>query len=277
MKIKFNILILSFIFLTSAVAISAEEIVTVSTKEKEKVEKVDLIKKTNLKYNETLRRGIKNNSVLELQIKLKELGYYNLSLDSNYGSGTETAVVDFQRDNGLIADGIAGPKTFAKILGTNNTFTNTEIIDDAPALCTLEYVPVCGQKIVNCVTSPCPQPQPETFGNKCSLHAAGAKYLYSGECQLTKPIEMDIPCTREYEPVCGVNGTDIKTFSNKCVLNNSDYIFRSTGECKLESNTQVVQDGTIEGIISSLEAEINRMEIVIKELQSKIEILKKEL
>lgn len=57
-----------------------------------------------------------------------------------------------------------------------------------PALCTMEYNPVCGQiptPICNSDTLPCPpQPviQPVTFSNMCTLEASGANFLHWGEC-----------------------------------------------------------------------------------------------
>ena len=51
-----------------------------------------------------------------VQQKLKELGYYSGSVDGVYGQGTRSAVIAFQKQNGLVADGIVGAKT-AKALG----------------------------------------------------------------------------------------------------------------------------------------------------------------
>lgn len=51
-----------------------------------------------------------------IQQKLKELGYYKGSVDGVYGQGTRSAVIAFQKANGLSADGIVGPKT-ASVLG----------------------------------------------------------------------------------------------------------------------------------------------------------------
>ncbi len=51
-----------------------------------------------------------------IQQKLKELGYYKGSIDGVYGQGTRSAVIAFQKANGLTADGIVGPKT-ASVLG----------------------------------------------------------------------------------------------------------------------------------------------------------------
>jgi hypothetical protein len=53
---------------------------------------------------------------------------------------------------------------------------------DEQVACTLEYNPVCGEKQVQCIKAPCP-PIKTTYGNKCQLNAAKAKFLYAGECK----------------------------------------------------------------------------------------------
>lgn len=53
---------------------------------------------------------------------------------------------------------------------------------EAPVACTMEYAPVCGELQVQCIKAPCP-PIKTTYGNKCSLNAAKAKFLYAGECK----------------------------------------------------------------------------------------------
>lgn len=55
--------------------------------------------------------GSRGNEVRQIQTKLKQLGYYNGSIDGIYGSDTQKAVISFQKNCGLKADGIAGPKT----------------------------------------------------------------------------------------------------------------------------------------------------------------------
>lgn len=60
----------------------------------------------------SLRRGSGGSEVLAVQKKLKELGYYTGSLDSNFGSGTLAAVLSFQKKNNLTADGIVGSGTY---------------------------------------------------------------------------------------------------------------------------------------------------------------------
>lgn len=63
----------------------------------------------------------------QIQQKLKDLGYYFGSVDGIYGNATRNAVVAFQKANGLIADGVAGPKTIAA-LGLNfNSVTSSDL------------------------------------------------------------------------------------------------------------------------------------------------------
>lgn len=60
----------------------------------------------------TLRIGMKGSTeVMVLQQNLKTLGFYEGSVDGNFGPRTQMAVVRFQQDNKLSADGIVGPKT----------------------------------------------------------------------------------------------------------------------------------------------------------------------
>lgn len=55
--------------------------------------------------------GSRGNEVRRIQSKLKQLGYYNGTVDGIYGNNTRKAVISFQRSCGLTADGIAGPRT----------------------------------------------------------------------------------------------------------------------------------------------------------------------
>lgn len=64
--------------------------------------------------------GSRGDEVKQIQTKLKNWGYYNGSVDGVYGSGTLTAVKNFQKKNGLIVDGIAGKKTL-QAMGINTT------------------------------------------------------------------------------------------------------------------------------------------------------------
>lgn len=55
--------------------------------------------------------GSRGDEVRRVQKKLKSLGYYTGAVDGIYGTGTQSAVRKFQRNCGIKADGIAGPKT----------------------------------------------------------------------------------------------------------------------------------------------------------------------
>lgn len=57
--------------------------------------------------------GSHSDEVIKIQTKLKRWGYYDGEIDGIFGSQTKKAVISFQKKNGLLADGIAGPKTLA--------------------------------------------------------------------------------------------------------------------------------------------------------------------
>ncbi len=73
----------------------------------------------------TLQKGDKGDAVKTLQKRLKELGYYTLSPDGEYGYRTVEAVKAFQKKNGLTADGVAGPTTQAKLNSSSAISANT--------------------------------------------------------------------------------------------------------------------------------------------------------
>lgn len=55
-----------------------------------------------------LKKGDIGTDVMEVQSMLKKLGYYRAKIDNIYGDLMEKAVVNFQKDKGLPADGIVG-------------------------------------------------------------------------------------------------------------------------------------------------------------------------
>ena len=59
----------------------------------------------------TLTMGSRGEKVALIQQRLKEWGYYSGAVDGVFGRGTYTAVVRFQRQNGLAPDGQVGKKT----------------------------------------------------------------------------------------------------------------------------------------------------------------------
>ncbi len=59
-----------------------------------------------------LRRGARGEAVERLQRLLREHGFPTGRIDGRFGPATEAALLAFQRANGLLADGIAGPLTW---------------------------------------------------------------------------------------------------------------------------------------------------------------------
>lgn len=64
----------------------------------------------------TLRKGASGNITKLLQEKLVKLGYNTNGVDGIFGSGTYTAVREFQKTRGITADGIVGQNTWRKLL-----------------------------------------------------------------------------------------------------------------------------------------------------------------
>ena len=68
-----------------------------------------------------LRQGSTGGEVKEVQRRLKKWGYYSGAVDGIFGAGTRSAVLSFQRKNGLTADGVVGRATY-KALGMNDSY-----------------------------------------------------------------------------------------------------------------------------------------------------------
>jgi len=62
-----------------------------------------------------LKEGSSGPEVTTLQQRLKDKGFDPGAIDGKFGPGTEAAVIAFQRSEGLLADGIAGPRTLARL------------------------------------------------------------------------------------------------------------------------------------------------------------------
>lgn len=67
----------------------------------------------------TLHKGDSGNDVRQLQVELLKMGY-ELTLNGKYDETTFKAVKEFQKDQGLTVDGIAGKNTFAALLKGEN-------------------------------------------------------------------------------------------------------------------------------------------------------------
>lgn len=66
------------------------------------------------KIYSTVKKGSAGILVVELQSKLRVLGY-NIEADGDFGTKTQVAVVDFQKKNGLVPDGIVGNLTWTQL------------------------------------------------------------------------------------------------------------------------------------------------------------------
>lgn len=75
----------------------------------------------------TLRFCSKGNEVVKLQQELQNRGYYSSSIDGIFGIITERAVINFQRDNGLVIDGFAGKQTQTALYNKPSTVSRETI------------------------------------------------------------------------------------------------------------------------------------------------------
>lgn len=55
-----------------------------------------------------------------IQRALKGAGYYEGAIDGKVGTRTREAIRSFQRDNGLVTDGVCGRQTWARLKSFNN-------------------------------------------------------------------------------------------------------------------------------------------------------------
>lgn len=88
---------------------------------------------TNISLDTTAlsKYGSRGEEVKEIQRRLKKWDYYNGSVDGIYGTKTKSAVIKFQKKNGLKADGIAGKNTLKKMgiygKSNNNSSSNSDL------------------------------------------------------------------------------------------------------------------------------------------------------
>ena len=82
-----------------------------------------------------MKLGVKGDEVRRLQERLRDLGYYSGEVDGQYGPGTQEAVIRFQEQHGLTADGIAGESTRSYLyMQSAQTFIPTPAPTPTPGL-----------------------------------------------------------------------------------------------------------------------------------------------
>lgn len=64
----------------------------------------------------TVRYGDSGSMVLDLQTRLKKLGYFSGALDQDFGKLTRGSVLAFQADHDLEVDGVVGNRTWAALM-----------------------------------------------------------------------------------------------------------------------------------------------------------------
>lgn len=79
----------------------------------------------------TLKNGSSGSAVVQLQTWLNEMGYDAGYADGKFGSRTKEAVMRFQADNGLTADGIVGTLTWNALEKTRGA-DEDEPVDERP-------------------------------------------------------------------------------------------------------------------------------------------------
>lgn len=62
-----------------------------------------------------LKLGSTGPDVVALQQRLTALGYNTGTANGNFGTGTQTAVMNFQKAKNIQADGVVGPTTWAAL------------------------------------------------------------------------------------------------------------------------------------------------------------------
>lgn len=81
--------------------------------------------------NGLLQLGDTGQSVSDLQLRLKELGFYQGEVSGVYGPETEAAVIGFQNSQGLTADGIVGPQVNSTLYSFAPSASGGTIAPDA--------------------------------------------------------------------------------------------------------------------------------------------------
>lgn len=67
-----------------------------------------------------LKQESKGLEVVRLQMRLRELGYFNYRATGNFFSVTKNSVIDFQKNNNLGSDGRIGQESYVKLYSTGD-------------------------------------------------------------------------------------------------------------------------------------------------------------
>ncbi|MGB3266596.1 MAG: peptidoglycan-binding domain-containing protein [Microcoleus sp.] len=76
-----------------------------------------------------LQEGSQGTEVTKLQEALKDLNFDPGIIDGIFGRKTKQAVINFQKSQQLVPDGIVGDKTWAKLNAANNPRFNFQVVN----------------------------------------------------------------------------------------------------------------------------------------------------
>lgn len=109
----------------------------------------------NIQEGQLFKIGDKGDAVKEIQKKLLNAGYYHFDKDGLFGTRTQDAVKAYQKDNGLLIDGIIGEQTYEHLAGVTITVKNEVVKDDnlsATVFAANEDMEIPSPNIVSTVT-----------------------------------------------------------------------------------------------------------------------------
>jgi len=101
----------------------------VVSEQTEKVEQLKTERRPRTNIGVRSRGGKGEERVKEIQVSLKSAGFYTGKIDGIKGRNTRKAIREFQKANGLVADGIVGKKTWellSKYASSSVTYSGTE-------------------------------------------------------------------------------------------------------------------------------------------------------
>ena len=102
--------------------------------EDESEEKIVNNEDKNEKQSSTFKSldfGAKGEEVKKIQRRLKELNYFDGTIGGNYLTKTQTAVKDFQKDNGLQIDGECDEVTYNRLFSSEAKKKEVKVVDDS--------------------------------------------------------------------------------------------------------------------------------------------------
>ncbi|MFA4982227.1 MAG: peptidoglycan-binding domain-containing protein [Candidatus Omnitrophota bacterium] len=90
------------------------EVERVTSEQAQKIDELKVVRQAPLSTNISVkaRPGKSKAHIKDIQTCLKNAGFYDGKIDGIKGKGTRRAIKEFQKANGLIADGVVGSRTW---------------------------------------------------------------------------------------------------------------------------------------------------------------------